>query len=61
MTQELVLVGLVTGLIGLGWAMTLAISEDKHETGQAHEPESSGHNDERQHREGALKHQTIAA
>ena len=61
MTQELVLGGLLTGLIGLVWVMTLAISESKQAAGQARESESSGKSDDRQHREGALKHQTIAA
>jgi hypothetical protein len=61
MTQELVLGGLLTGLIGLVWVMTLAISEGKQAAGQAGESESSGSSDDRQHREGALKHQTIAA
>ena len=61
MTQELVLGGLLSGLIGLVWVMTLAIWEGKHAAGQSHEPESSGKNDDRQHREGTLKHQTIAA
>jgi hypothetical protein len=61
MTQELVLGGLLTGLIGLLWVMTIAIREGKHAAGRAHESEHSGGNDELQHREGALKHQTIAA
>ena len=61
MTQELVLGGLLTGLIGLIWVMTFAIREGKHEAGQAHQSEPSGNSDERQHREGDLKHQTIAA
>ena len=61
MTQELVLAGLLTGLIGLLWVMTLAVEERKHASGQAHESEPSGNSDDIQHGEGALKHQTIAA
>lgn len=61
MTQELVLAGLLTGLIGLVWVMTLAISEGKHPAGQAHGSEPSGDTDERQHQEGTLKQQTITA
>lgn len=61
MTQELVLAGLLTGLIGLVWVMTLAIAEGKHTAGHAHGSKPSGDSDESQHREGALKQQTIAA
>ena len=61
MTQELVLAGLLTGLLGLLWVMTLAIEERKHASGQAHESEPSGTSDDNQHGEGALKHQTSAA
>lgn len=61
MTQELVLVGLLTGLIGLGWVMMLAVAESKHGAASTHESDPSGKGDEGQHREGALKHQTTAA
>lgn len=61
MTQELVLAGLLTGLIGLLWVMRLAIEESKHASGQARESERSGNSDDIQHGESALKHQTIAA
>ena len=61
MTQELVLVGLLTGLIGLGWVMMLAVTEGKHGAAPTHESEASGHTDEGQHSENALKHQTTAA
>jgi len=61
MTQELVLAGLLTGLIGLLWVMRLAAVEGKRASGQAHEPEPSSNSDEVQRGEGALKHQTIAA
>ena len=61
MTQELVLAGLLTGLVGLLWVMALAIEEGKHAAGQAHESEPSRNGDEIQHEKGALKHHTIAA
>jgi len=61
MTQELVLVGLLTGLLGLLWVMRLAAAESKHASRQAHESEPSGNSDDIQHGEGTLKHQTIAA
>ena len=61
MTQELVLAGLLTGLIGLVWVMTLAIWDGKQTAGQAHDSEPSGDNEERHHRKGALRQQTIAA
>ena len=61
MTQELVLVGLLSGLLGLLWVMRLAVAESKHASGQAHESEPSGTSDDIQHGEGTLKHQTIAA
>ena len=61
MTQELVLAGLLSGLIGLLWVMRLAAVESKRASGQAHEPEPSGNSDDIQHGEGSLKQQTIAA
>jgi hypothetical protein len=60
MTQELVLAGLLSGLIGLLWVMTIAIGESKHAVGQAHESDPSG-NSEEPHGESALKHHTMAA
>ena len=61
MTQELVLGGLLTGLIGLLWVMMLAIGEGKQAEGKAPEAAPSGNRDDMQHGEGALKHRTIAA
>ncbi len=58
MTQELVLGVLLSGLLGLLWVMRLAMREEQ---GTTHEAESSGGNDDVEHRERALKHQTIAA
>ena len=60
MTQELVLIVLLSGLIGLIWVMTLAIWEGKHQAAHQ-ESESSGASDDVAHGEGVLKHQTIAA
>jgi hypothetical protein len=60
MTQELVLAGLLSGLIGLVWVMTIAIGESKPAAGQAHESDPSGNNDDR-HGESALKQHTMAA
>lgn len=61
MTQELILVALLSGLIGLIWVMRLAAEESKPASGQAHESEPSGNSDDIHHREGALKHQTMIA
>ena len=61
MTQELVLVGLLSGLIGLGWVMMLAVAEGRHGTAPTHESDASGNTDEGQHGKNALKHQTTAA
>jgi hypothetical protein len=61
MTQELILMVLLGGLIGLLWVMTLAIWEGKHTSGNTHEKEPAVNNDDIQHREHALKRHTIAA
>jgi hypothetical protein len=61
MTQELVLVVLLTGLIGLLWVMTLSIMDGDHPASEHHEPASSGHSEGVQHQESALKHHTVAA
>ncbi len=61
MTQELVLAGLLTGLIGLLWVMTLAVGQAKQAAEPTHESEHSSSSDQIQHRESALKHQTTAA
>ena len=60
MTQELILVVLLSGLAGLLWVMKLAIADEKHSSEPHHESESSPGNDV-QPRERALKHSTIAA
>jgi hypothetical protein len=61
MTQELILVALLSGLIGLLWVMRLAAEESKPASGQAHKSEPSGNSDDIHHLEGALKHQTMTA
>ena len=61
MTQELVLAGLLTGLIGLLWVMTLAVWQGKQAGEANRESEHADKSDQIQHREGALKHQTTAA
>jgi cytoskeletal protein RodZ len=65
MTQELVIVVLLTGLIGLLWAMTVSIWEGQRSTNQTQDAEPSAHSDDVQSRESALeralKRQTIAA
>jgi cytoskeletal protein RodZ len=65
MTQELVIVVLFTGLIGLLWAMTVAIWEGRHSTSQPHEADASGNTNEARHGESALqstlRQQTSAA
>jgi cytoskeletal protein RodZ len=65
MTQELVIVVLFTGLIGLLWAMTVAIWEGKHSSSQPHEADASGDTKEARHGESALqssfRQQTSAA
>ena len=61
MTQELILVALLSGLIGLIWVMRLAAEEGKPASRQAHESEPSGNSDDIHHAESALKHQTMTA
>jgi hypothetical protein len=62
MTEELVLVVLLTGLLGLIWIMTLGTIDEDHAGGQSHEPEpSSRHSVDAQQSEGTLKRHTIAA
>ena len=41
MTQELVLVVLLTGLLGLIWIMTLGTVDKEDAGGQNHEPETA--------------------
>ena len=62
MTQELVLVVLLSGLVGLIWVMTVAILSGDQPRTRGHETgTSSGQRDDSQHRDGGLKRRTIAA
>ena len=59
MTQELVLVVLLSGLLGLVWVMTLAVWEGKQTKAETQESEGSSHSNEGH--KGALKHHSVAA
>jgi hypothetical protein len=60
MTQELVLVVLLTGLLGLIWIMTLGTMDNDDARAQRHEPETaSTQTDDAQHPESALNRRTI--
>ena len=59
MTQELVLVVLLSGLLGLVWVMTLAVWEGKQPKTETQESEGSSHSNEGH--KGGLKHQSVAA
>jgi hypothetical protein len=59
MTQELVLVVLLSGLLGLVWVMTLAVWEGKQPKAETQESEGSSHGNEAH--KGALKHHSVAA
>ena len=62
MTQELVLVVLLSGLVGLIWVMTVAILSSDQPRARGHETGiSSGQRDDGQRRDGGLKRRTIAA
>jgi hypothetical protein len=58
MTQELVLVVLLSGLLGLLWVMRLAMRDEHAPT---HEAEPAATKDDGQRHERALKHHTMAA
>jgi len=60
MTQELILVVLLSGLVGLIWVMTVSILAGDHQAAKSHET-SSGHRDDAQHQDHGLKRHTIAA
>lgn len=62
MTQELVLVVLLTGLLGLIWVMTLGTMDDDTAGAQSHEPETASSTQTDDARpESALNRRTIAA
>ena len=59
MTQELILVVLLSGLVGLIWVMTVSVVGGNHHAAKRHDS-ASGHRDDAQHQDTRLKH-TIAA
>ncbi len=61
MTQELILVILLSGLVGLFWVMTLAILDGDRPQSERHQSgASSEHANDTQQQDGALKHHTVA-
>jgi hypothetical protein len=61
MTQELVLVVLLTGLLGLIWIMTLGTVDEESAAGQNHEPETASTQTDDAHPKSALNRRTITA
>ena len=63
MTQELILIVLLTGFVGLVWVMTLAILDGDHPRAGRHESsaEDRGDSQHQQHHNDGLKQNTIAA
>jgi len=61
MTQELVLVVLLTGLLGLIWIMTLGTVDEDNAGGQNHEPETASTQTDDAHPKSALNRRTVAA
>lgn len=61
MTQELVLVVLLTGLLGLIWIMTLGTMDDDEPGAQSHEPETASTQTDNAHPESALNRRTMTA
>jgi hypothetical protein len=61
MTQELVLVVLLTGLLGLIWILTLGTVDEDDAGGQTHEPETASSQTDDAHPESALNRRTVAA
>ena len=60
MTQELVLVVLLTGLLGLIWIMALGTMDNDDAGAQSHEPETASTQDSA-HPESALNRRTMTA
>lgn len=60
MTQELVLVVLLTGLLGLIWVMTLGTMDEEDAGAQSHEPETASTQTDDAHAESALNRRTFA-
>jgi hypothetical protein len=61
MTQELVLVVLLTGLLGLIWIMTLGTVDEDDAGGQNHEPETASTQSDDARPKSALNRRTITA
>ena len=61
MTQELVLVVLLTGLLGLIWIMTLGTVDNDDAGAQSDEPETASTQTDDAHPESALNRRTITA
>ena len=59
MTQELILVILLSGLVGLIWVMTVSVVGGNHQATEGHDS-SSEQRDDAKHQDRALKH-TVAA
>jgi hypothetical protein len=61
MTQELILVVLLSGLVALVWIMTLAIVDGDRPQSERPQPSgSSDHANDAQQQDGGLKHHTVA-
>ena len=60
MTQELVLVVLLTGLLGLIWILTLGTVDEDDAGGQHHEPETASPQTDDAQPESALNRRTVA-
>ena len=59
MTQELILVVLLSGLVGLIWVMTVSVVGGDRRAAEGHDS-SSEHRDDAKHQDRALK-QSVAA
>ena len=61
MTQELVLVVLLTGLLGLIWIMTLGTMDNDESGAQSHEPETASTQTDNAQPKNALNRHTMTA
>lgn len=61
MTQELVLVVLLTGLLGLIWIMTLGTMDNDDAGAQSHEPETASTQTDNAQPKSALNRRTMTA
>jgi len=58
-TQELILVVLLSGLVGLIWVMTVSVVRGDRRAAEGHDS-SSEHRDDAKHQDRALKHSVAA-